>query len=161
MKENTSTKLKAVLMEALQQFFEQSGVNQILLKLYQQANKQQVFTKTKPISTKVENILKNNNKAIKEVNTKRSTSPSGAIAKLRNERMNELKTSYTDEQQESTPMLNAIKESVNYTQDMDVPQISARQAMNEQMDPLTTGMSVLDSNMPDFLMRGLSKLVNK
>lgn len=161
MKPDVTNKLKSLIMQSLQQFFEQSGINQILLKLYEDASKRPIVTEKTKTVTKVENILKNNNKAINKLDAKKSKTP-GAVEKLRRERQLELKSSYTDDEQghSNTPMLNVIRESVNYTQDEDGPTVSVRQAMNESMDPLTSGVSVLDSNMPDFLMRGLSRLVN-
>lgn len=161
MKPDVTNKLKSLIMQSLQQFFEQSGINQILLKLYEDASNRPIVTEKNKTVTKVENILKNNNKAINKLDAKKSKTP-GAVEKLRRERQLELKSSYTDDEQgySNTPMLNVIRESVNYTQEEDGPTVSVRQAMNESMDPLTSGVSVLDSNMPDFLMRGLSRLVN-
>ena len=156
MKDASMLKLKSILKLALQQYFEQSGINQILLQLYhssKQKSKQPVVKKT----AQVQNILKKN---VNIMNKKKSQSPS-KISALKKSGMSELMMSYDDdEQSQSTPMLNAIKQSTMYE---DIPQgsVQSRVVMNENIDPITTGMSVLDSNLPNFLKKGLMKLANK
>ena len=156
MKDESMLKLKSIFKLALQQYFQQSGINQILLQLYH-ASKQQPNITTVKKKTQVQNILKKNANA---VNKKASQSVS-KLSALKKAGMSELMMSYDDDQQStSTPMLNAIRQSTVYE---DIPQgsVQSRVVMNENIDPITTGMSVLDSNLPNFLKKGLMKVANK
>lgn len=163
MKEQSMIKLKSLMKGALQQFFEQSGINEILLQLYEQSKsnpKSAQASTAKKQSTKVENILRKNAKEFQAVVEKRSKG-SGKIQQMKQQSSRQLMQSYMDDQdQVETPMLNALRQSAMQEQYI-TPHVSANVAMNQNVDPLASGVSVLDANMPNFLMKGLSKLVSK
>lgn len=121
--------LKNIIIQALSEYFEQSGINKILLSLYQ--NKSIVSPPKKP-ANKIANILEKNSK----------------IAQLKK------------------------SEIVNYNDDdnlLDLPSMGVegtkispnlRVKLNENIDPLETGESILDhvDSLPNFLTRGLAKI---
>ena len=121
--------LKNIIIQALSEYFEQSGINKILLSLYQ--NKSIVSPPKKP-ANKIANILEKNSK----------------IAQLKK------------------------SEIVNYNDDdnlLDLPSMgvegtkispSLRVKLNENIDPLETGQSILDDieSLPNFLTKGLAKI---
>lgn len=164
MKDDTIAKLKGVIKTTLEQYFQQSGINEILLQLYEASKtpKQQPAEVKK--TTKVENILKKNAMAVSNMQTKTPKAGGGRIAAMRQSGLPELMGSYQGDQDESynprTPMLNAIQQASQY-EEIPVGSVNSRVAMNENVDPLNTGLSVLDSSMPDFLKRGLSKIAIK
>ena len=121
--------LKNIIIQALSEYFEQSGINKILLSLYQ--NKSIVSPPKKP-ANKIANILEKNSK------------------------ISQLKKS----------------EIVNYNDDdnlLDLPSMGVegtkispnlRVKLNENIDPLETGQSILDDieSLPNFLTKGLAKI---
>lgn len=119
--------LKNIIIETLSEFFEDSGINKILLSLYESKT---TSVGAKAPTNKVSNILENNSK----------------IAQLRKYQM----VNYNDEEIDLPSMgVQGTKISPNL-----------RVALNENIDPLETGQSVLDhvDSLPNFLTRGLAKI---
>lgn len=150
MKEQTNKQLKNIFKAALAQYFQQSGINEILIELYKKSQLEQQIARQPKKVTKVQNILRKN-----EVEVSKSQSRLGL---MKEKGLSQLKSSYVDEdeQQEfNTPMLSALQNSISqdYNSNVDV-----RIAMNENVDPLQQGLSVLDANLPDFLAKGLKKV---
>lgn len=119
--------LKNIIIETLSEFFEDSGINKILLSLYESKT---TSIRAKTPTNKVSSILENN----------------GKIAQLRKMQM----TNYGDGEIDLPSMgVQGTKISPNL-----------RVALNEHIDPLETGESVLDhvDSLPNFLTRGLAKI---
>lgn len=165
MKDDTITKLKSVMKQALQQFFEESGINQILLQVYQSSKNNTQAAPVVKKKTQVQNILKKNAKAMASASGRNINAGGGKIASMKRQGLTQLMTSYEDQDGDeygsSTPMLNAIKQSVQLQQPVIGMGSSSRVAMNQNIDPLTSGLSVLETSMPDFLKRGLAKVATK
>lgn len=121
--------LKNIIIEALSEYFEESGINKILLSLYQ--SKQHPVISKKP-TNKISNILEKNSK----------------IAQLRKSEV----VNYTNEEDE----INLPSVGIQGTKIS--PEL--RMALNENIDPLETGESILDhvDSLPNFLTRGLAKI---
>ncbi len=129
MTEKGKQQLKNIIIETLSQFFEDSGINKILLSLYQSKSSPLV---SKQPTNKVSNILENNSK----------------IAQLRKSEI----SNYRDESDDfSLPTVGVQGTKIS-------PDL--RVTLNENVDPLETGQSILDhaNSLPDFLTRGLAKI---
>ncbi len=120
--------LKNIMLEALSEYFEKSGINQILLSLYQ--NKEHNIVSKKP-TNKITNILEKNSK----------------IAQLKKSE----KVNYNEKDELDLPNLGVQGTKIS-------PEL--RVTLNENIDPLETGQSILDhiDSLPNFLTRGLAKI---
>ena len=123
--------LKNIIIQALSEFFEQSGINKILLSLYQNKRSNPVISQ-KP-TKKISNILEKNSK----------------ISQLRKSEL----VNYNEDDDIKLPTVGVQGAKIN-------PDL--RVSLNENIDPLETGQSILDhvNSLPDFLTRGLAKIKN-
>ncbi len=138
MKKESKNQLKWIFIQALQEYFEQSGVNQILKTLYQNAQNPVVSQSTK----RVKSILQSNPK--KDSKT----------SQLKQKYAGQLLSSQDDYQMQN--LQNIGVQGVRLT-----PNIKAK--VNQNIDPLENGgSSILDNlnELPNFLTRGLSKIKN-
>lgn len=120
--------LKNIIIETLSEFFEDSGINKILLSLYQSKSNPVV---SKQPTNKVSSILENNSK----------------IAQLRRSEL----ANYNNDDELVLPTMGV--QGTKISSDL-------RVALNENIDPLETGQSILDhvNSLPSFLTRGLAKI---
>lgn len=148
MTEKASLQLKNLIKLAMQQYFQQSGINQILLSLFKAANQPQPQTTRSTSDTRIQNIISKNRQAINR--------PKSKIQSLKQSSPDQYEFSYNNEK---TPMLNALQNFVEQ------PQMSSRVSStviaNQNFDSLAMGVSILDTKMPDFLQKGINKLVKK
>lgn len=139
MKENLKKEFEGIVINAIEKYFQESGINQILLKLYKNTMSQKLNTSTvqKTQVPKIKNIIDNNTKTMSK------------LQQLKQKfRQNEEKILLDEDLQ--SPSMN-IQQKVS-------PNI--RVTANENIDPLKTGKSILDDvdSLPSFLKKGLGKL---
>lgn len=139
MKENLKKEFEGIVINAIEKYFQESGINQILLKLYKNTMSQKLNTSTvqKTQVPKIKNIIDNNTKTMSK------------LQQLKQKfRQNEEKILLDEDLQ--SPSMN-IQQKVS-------PNI--RVTVNENIDPLKTGKSILDDvdSLPSFLKKGLGKL---
>lgn len=139
MKENLKKEFEGIVINAIEKYFQESGINQILLKLYKNTMSQKlnapIVQKTQ--TPKIKNIIDNNTKTMSK------------LQQLKQKfRQNEEKILLDEDLQ--SPSMN-IQQKVS-------PNI--RVTVNENIDPLKTGKSILDDvdSLPSFLKKGLGKL---
>ncbi len=120
--------LKNIIIETLSEFFEDSGINKILLSLYESKTSN---IRAKAPSNKVSSIIENN----------------GKIAQLKKYQM----VNYGNDEELDLPSMGVQGTKIS-------PNL--RMALNENIDPLETGESILDhvDSLPNFLTRGLAKI---
>lgn len=139
MKENLKKEFEGIVINAIEKYFQESGINQILLKLYKHTMSQKLNTSTvqKTQVPKIKNIIDNNTKTMSKLQQLKQKSL-----------QNEDKILFDENLQ--SPQMN-IQQKVS-------PNI--RVTVNENIDPLKTGKSILDDvdSLPTFLKKGLGKL---
>lgn len=139
MKESLKKQFEAIIVGAIEKYFQESGINQILLKLYKSTLSQGSISSSvqKPLVPKIKNIIEKNTKSMSKLQQLKQRSQQSG-------------------------------EMISFDEDIQAPEMSINQkvspnirvAANENMDPLETGRSILDSadSLPTFLKRGLGKL---
>lgn len=144
MKKQIRNQMKELVLQTLEEYFKQSGISEILVKLHKNALIQAKLRKQGGVKTnsapipqkkKVTNILQNNRKA---------------MGKIQQMRQNE-NIKYVDDQDVDAPILRTTN----------TKQITPhlRAMMNQNMDPIQNeGSSILDVELPDFMAKGLSKV---
>lgn len=137
MKQSSKRQLKELIMQCLDIYFKESGVNQILLTLYE--------NKTRPTSqNRISNILEENRKIVSKTQ--------------------QLRQKYGDQDyysDEDRSILGSGENKVTGTQGTRIRSPHVKMIMNEHIDPLANdGASILDDvqSLPQFLVKGLSKL---
>lgn len=131
MKKQTRDQLKAIMVQAIQEYFEQSGVNEILLTLYE--------SKSSHTSTsKVNRIIEENKTQTKKVSqTQKLKQKYGNMGLI------------TEDDDYGITKRQSVKLDPNL-----------KVILNQNIDNLANGTSILDNiqSLPDFLKRGLGKV---
>lgn len=134
MKEQSKQELKQIILQSLSQYFQKSGINEILLKLYQGQN---YSIQTKPAPNKIQNIIQSNTQKMSRVQELKR--------KHGNERLS------FDDDETNIPILETQSNKIT-------PNLRAK--LNQNLDPIQNGgQSILDNidELPLFLKKGLNK----
>lgn len=139
MKESSKKELKNIILQALNEYFQDSGINEILVSLYESKRETVKVVVEQP--KKVQSIIKNNFQKMSR------------IQQLKNR---DGATDYTSEDDITaggSPLPKSGIEGARVTGQL-------RAQLNEYMDPLENGgTSILDqpNSLPDYLIKGLRK----